>query len=172
MHQIIFVTGGARSGKSHFAQALAEGREGRLLYIATGEARDEEMRARIEKHRQDRGPRWDALEEPLELGAALAAAGGYAGALLDCLTLWTSNLMEAAGDDEPALERRLESFLSALETHPGRLCVVTNEVGLGIVPENALARRFRDLAGRINQQVAARATEAYLVVSGMPIRMR
>jgi adenosylcobinamide kinase/adenosylcobinamide-phosphate guanylyltransferase len=92
--------------------------------------------------------------------------------LLDCLTLWTSNLMEAAGDDEPALERRLESFLSALETHPGRLCVVTNEVGLGIVPENALARRFRDLAGRINQQVAARATEAYLVVSGMPIRMR
>lgn len=170
--QIVFVSGGARSGKSRFAQTLAEGWDGPLLYIATGEARDGEMQARIDKHRQDRGPRWGTREEPLELGRALRDAGGHGGALLDCLTLWTSNLMEAAGDDETASLRRIGDFLSALETYPGRLCVVTNEVGLGIVPENALARRFRDLAGRINQQVAARATEAYLVVSGLPVRLR
>lgn len=172
MRHIVFVTGGARSGKSRFAQTLVEGWQDPLLYIATGEARDDEMRARIEKHRRDRGPRWQALEEPLELGRALSKAPGQGGALLDCLTLWTSNLLEACGEDEAALERRLDDFLSALEGHPGRLCVVTNEVGLGIVPENALARRFRDLAGRINQQAAARATEAYLLVSGLPVRIR
>ncbi|MBI5016688.1 MAG: bifunctional adenosylcobinamide kinase/adenosylcobinamide-phosphate guanylyltransferase [Deltaproteobacteria bacterium] len=170
--QIVFVTGGARSGKSRFAQTLVEGWQGPLLYIATGEARDAEMRGRIEKHRQDRGDRWGTLEEPLDLPRALEGAAAFGGALLDCLTLWTSNVIEAAGDEAPVFDRRVAEFLSALEAHPGRLCLVTNEVGLGIVPENALARRFRDLAGRINQQVAARATEAYLVVAGLPLRLK
>ncbi|NTU59993.1 MAG: bifunctional adenosylcobinamide kinase/adenosylcobinamide-phosphate guanylyltransferase [Deltaproteobacteria bacterium] len=169
---VVYVTGGARSGKSAFAQRLAEGWGGSLLYVATGEARDAEMVRRIEAHQRDRGPRWETLEEPLDLVAALARAAGHGGALLDCLTLWTSNLLAACGEDEAALRRRVDAFLAALEGFEGRLCVVTNEVGLGIVPENALARRFRDLAGRINQDVAARATEAHLVVSGLPLRLK
>ena len=174
MRQIVFVTGGARSGKSRFAQSLVEGWEGRLLYIATGEGRDEEMRRRIAKHREDRGARWDTREEPLDLAAALegAARVGYGGALVDCLTLWTSNLLEEAEGEPGCVERRLGSFWAALEGFRGRLCLVTNEVGLGIVPENALARRFRDLAGRVNQGAAARATEAFLVVSGLPLKLK
>ncbi|MBI5440109.1 MAG: bifunctional adenosylcobinamide kinase/adenosylcobinamide-phosphate guanylyltransferase [Deltaproteobacteria bacterium] len=168
---IIFVTGGARSGKSLFAQRLVESWKGDLVYVATGEPRDDEMRARIRKHREDRGPRWSTAEEPLDLPRVLDGTSG-AGVLVDCLTLWTSNLLEAAGEDPGALEARLAAFFAALERYSGRLCLVTNEVGLGIVPENALARRFRDLAGRVNQGAAARSTEAYLVVSGLPVRLK
>lgn len=169
---IAFVTGGARSGKSRFAQTLTEGWDGRLLYVATGEARDQEMRDRIEKHQRDRGPRWETREEPLDLSAALASGEHFGGVLLDCLTLWTSNLLERHLDDEAALWESVNRFLSALERFRGRLCVVTNEVGAGIVPGNALARRFRDVAGRINQETAARATEAHWVVSGLPVRLK
>ena len=169
---IVFVTGGARSGKSNFAQTLVEGWTGPLLYVATGEARDQEMRDRIEKHQLDRGPRWETCEEPVELSAALERGRNFGGVLLDCLTLWTSNLLELCGSDDSALEQRVGAFLSALERFPGRLCVVTNEVGLGIVPDNALARRFRDLAGKINQSVASRATRAHWVVSGLPLRLK
>ncbi len=170
--QVVFVTGGARSGKSRFAQGLVEAWPGQLLYIATAEVRDAEMRHRVDLHRQDRGPRWHTREEPLDLPAALVAAQGYGGALLDCLTLWTSNLLECHGDDEAAIDRAAADLLDALAGHPGRLCMVTNEVGSGIVPEHPLARRFRDRAGRINQQVAAVATEAYLVVSGLPVQLK
>ena len=174
--EIVFVTGGARSGKSRFAQSRAEPWAGEgggtLLYIATGEARDEEMRTRIEKHRRDRGDRWVTREEPLDLAAALGQAEGHCGALLDCLTLWTSNLLERFDDREDELWCSVEALLGALGRHRGRLCVVTNEVGAGIVPDNVLGRRFRDLAGRINQEVASRATEAYLVVSGLPLRLK
>ena len=173
--EVVFVTGGARSGKSRFAQGRAEtwgqGEPARLLYIATAEVRDEEMRERVEKHRAERGPGWEALEEPLDLPGALVRASGYRGALLDCLTLWASNLIETDPSDS-AVDRAVGRFLGALEAFPGRLCVVTNEVGSGIVPANALSRRFRDVAGRINQEVAARATEAYLVVSGLPVRLK
>jgi adenosylcobinamide kinase/adenosylcobinamide-phosphate guanylyltransferase len=169
--ELVLVTGGARSGKSRYAQVRAEAWPGRLLYIATAEVRDEEMRERVAKHRQDRGPRWDALEEPLDLSPALARAAGYGGALLDCLTLWTSNLLEAA-PSQTALDEAVGRLLEALGAFPGRLCVVTNEVGSGIVPANALARRFRDAAGTLNQGVAALATEAFLVVSGLPVRLK
>ena len=169
---VVFVTGGARSGKSRFALSRAEGWEGRLLYIATAEVRDGEMRERVELHRQDRGPRWDTLEEPLDMARALRGAGGYGGAVLDCLTLWVSNLLEAHGEDENRIHEAVGALLEALELFEGRLCVVTNEVGSGIVPENPLARRFRDLAGRLNQETAARATEAFLVVSGLPVRLK
>jgi adenosylcobinamide kinase/adenosylcobinamide-phosphate guanylyltransferase len=173
--EVVFVTGGARSGKSRYAQTLAEawadGGEARLLYIATAEIRDAEMRERVAKHRADRGPRWDSLEEPLDLPRALGRAVAYRGALLDCLTLWTSNLLEAH-PSQKALDQAVERFLAALEAFPGRLCVVTNEVGSGIVPANALSRRFRDAAGTINQEVAARATEAHLVVSGLALRLK
>lgn len=169
---VSYVTGGARSGKSAFAQQLVEAWDGRLLYIATGEPRDAEMLQRIEKHQRERGLRWETLEEPLELPAALGVAAGFGGVLLDCLTLWTSNLLDACGDDDAAIDRRIAALFAALESFPGRLCMVTNEVGLGIVPENALARRFRDLAGRVNQGAASRATEAHFVVSGIPLRLK
>lgn len=172
MRHIVFVTGGARSGKSRFAQKTAEGWPGRLLYIATAEVRDPEMADRVAAHRAARGERWAAREEPLDLPAALEEAAGHGGALLDCLTLWTSNLLEAHPDDEGILQAEVSRFLAALERYPGRLAVVTNEVGSGIVPINALARRFRDLAGTLNQEVAARADESYLVVSGLPLRLR
>lgn len=172
MRQVVFVTGGARSGKSGFAQRLVEGWEGPLVYVATGEARDAEMRERIEAHQRDRGERWQTLEEPLDLAGALARTAGRGGVLVDCLTLWTSNLLEEAERDPAAPERRLAELDAALAARGGRVCVVTNEVGLGIVPENALARRFRDLAGRVNQRAAAAATEAWLVVSGLPLRLK
>lgn len=169
--QIVFVTGGARSGKSRFAQARVEAWGGRLLYIATAEVLDEEMGDRVARHRADRGEHWETLEEPLDLPAALAAAVRYDGALLDCLTLWTSNLL-AAHEDAAELWPAVEAFCAALEGFRGRLCLVSNEVGSGIVPDNPLARRFRDEAGRINQEVAARATEAYLMASGFPLRLK
>jgi adenosylcobinamide kinase / adenosylcobinamide-phosphate guanylyltransferase len=169
--RIVFVTGGARSGKSRFAQATVEGWNGPLLYLATAEARDDEMRARIAQHRRERGDRWETLEEPLDLPRALASAGAR-GVLLDCLTLWASNLLEAYGERPAALEAQVAGFFDALGEFQGRLCLVTNETGLGLVPENPLARRFRDLAGRINQGAAALASEAYLVVSGLPVRLK
>jgi len=169
--QIVFVTGGARSGKSRYAQARAEQWSGELLYIATAEVRDQEMRDRVAQHRRDRGPRWHAHEEPLDLPLALGEAARRGGALLDCLTLWTSNLLEAY-PEEAETQRAVQRFLEALEVFPGRLCVVSNEVGSGIVPANALARRFRDVAGLLNQEVATRATEAWLLVSGLPLRLK
>jgi adenosylcobinamide kinase/adenosylcobinamide-phosphate guanylyltransferase len=170
--QVVFVTGGARSGKSRFAQTQAEEWEGKLLYIATAEVLDEEMRRRVDQHRRDRGERWTTIEEPLDLPRTLQTAREYGGALLDCLTLWTSNLLGTHGADEAALWEATSAFFAALQSFEGRLCLVTNEVGSGIVPENSLARRFRDLAGKINQGVAAQATHAYLVVSGLPLQLK
>ena len=170
--QVVLVTGGARSGKSRFAQDLVEGWGARILYVATAEALDEEMADRIGRHRADRGDRWTTLEEPLNLPRALSEATGYDGALLDCLTLWASNLLGRHGEDDAALHDEVQRFLASLASFPGRLCLVTNEVGLGVVPENALARRFRDVAGRINQQVAALCDEAYLVSVGLPLRLK
>ena len=170
--RIVFVTGGARSGKSRFAQRLVEAWEGRLLYVATAEVRDDEMAERVRRHRRERGERWETLDEPLDLGRALQRARAYGGCLVDCLTLWTANLLEACGPEEQRLFRAVEAFLRELEAFPGRVCLVSNEVGSGIVPANPLARRFRDVAGRINQEVAARADDAYLVVSGLPLRLK
>lgn len=174
--RITFVTGGARSGKSRFAQQRAEALEGRLLYVATAQARDAEMADRIAKHRADRGPRWITVEAPLDLAGAVRGADaspgeGFAGGLIDCLTLWTSNLVEANGEDEAAFEAAVEALEEALADSPLMWVVVTNEVGSGIVPAHALSRRFRDLAGLVNQRIAALADEPFLVVSGLPLRL-
>ena len=170
--RIVFVTGGARSGKSRFAQRLVEAWEGRLLYVATAEVRDHEMAERVRRHRRERGERWETLDEPLDLGRALKRARAYGGCLVDCLTLWTANLLEACGPEDQRLFRAVEVFLRELEAFPGRVCLVSNEVGSGIVPATPLARRFRDVAGMINQEVAARADDASLVVSGLPLRLK
>ncbi len=166
---LVLVTGGARSGKSGFAQRRAETFPEPRLYIATGEPGDDEMRARIARHRKERGPGWRTVESPTDPAAALAQTAHVV--VLDCLTLWISNLMLGGHDDEAiftAARRLADSCAGAAAP----VYAVTNEVGLGIVPEHPVARRFRDLAGRVNQLFGARAVEVWLLVCGQPLRIK
>ena len=165
---IILVTGGARSGKSTRAEARARAFPGRPVYVATAEALDAEMRERIAKHRARRGNEWLERETPLELVTALVETDGQGARLVDCLTLWLSNLMHAERDWEK--EAILLAETLARQNSP--VVLVTNEVGLGIVPDNALARRFRDAAGILNQMVARVADEVEFVVAGLPMRVK
>lgn len=163
------ILGGARSGKSRHAQSLAEAFDGDLIFIATGEAYDDEMAERIDRHRADRGPRWDTIEAPLALGDAIRAhAAPDRLLLIDCLTLWVSNLMHAGRD----IGRATDDLIATMRDAQGPVILVSNEVGLGIVPDNALARRFRDEAGRVNQAVAAAASEVSFVAAGLPLRLK
>jgi adenosylcobinamide kinase/adenosylcobinamide-phosphate guanylyltransferase len=164
----ILVTGGARSGKSRYAEQRTQELGERRLYIATAEAKDEEMAQRIAAHQKRRGNQWITVEEPVELAAALAARrGGTDCALVDCLTLWLSNLMLRR--DEKYVQEKVEELLQTVPRLDFHLVLVTNEVGLGIVPDNFLARQFRDLAGWANQQVATLATEVIIMVAGIPM---
>ena len=165
---IILITGGARSGKSTRAEARARAFPGRPVYVATAEALDAEMRERIAKHRARRGSAWLERETPIELVAALVETDGHGARLVDCLTLWLSNLMHAERDWER--EAILLAEMLARQNSP--VVLVTNEVGLGIVPDNALARRFRDAAGILNQMVARVADEVEFVVAGLPMRVK
>ena len=165
---IVLITGGARSGKSAYAEARMLGLPGVPHYIATAEAGDEEMAARIAEHRARRGPPWQDREAPLDLAGALAATDGAGPRLVDCLTLWLSNLMFAECDVEAETQR----LCAALAAQASPVLLVTNEVGMGIVPENALARAFRDAAGRLNQSVARLADEVQFVVSSYPLRVK
>jgi adenosylcobinamide kinase/adenosylcobinamide-phosphate guanylyltransferase len=165
----LFVLGGARSGKSRYAQVRAESLSGDLLYLATAQAFDAEMSERIARHRADRGPRWSTLDVPLDLPAAILANAAPGRVLLvDCLTLWTSNLMFAERD----LDAETEALATAVTQAAGPVLLVANEVGLGIVPDNPLARRFRDAAGRINQAIAAAAEEVQFIAAGLPLRLK
>jgi adenosylcobinamide kinase/adenosylcobinamide-phosphate guanylyltransferase len=165
----LFVLGGARSGKSRYAQARAEAVDGRRIFVATAEAHDDEMRDRIARHRADRDARWRTVEAPIHLPAAIEALGRPdAVVLVDCLTLWISNLLLADADVAEAAE----DLRDAIRRFEGYLVLVANEAGLGIVPDNALARRFRDEAGRANQMVAASADEVQIVFAGLPQRLK
>jgi adenosylcobinamide kinase/adenosylcobinamide-phosphate guanylyltransferase len=165
----LFVLGGARSGKSRLAQHCAESLAGRHIFVATAEAYDDEMRDRIARHRADRDARWSTVEAPHDLAAMLAAHDADdAVILVDCLTLWVSNLLLAGADIGAATD----ALCNAMASVRGRLILVANEVGYGIVPDNALARRFRDDAGRVNQAVAAIADEVVLVAAGLPLRLK
>lgn len=165
---IILITGGARSGKSTRAEARIRAFAGRPVYIATAESLDDEMRERIAKHRARRGSEWLERETPLELVAALLETDGGGARLVDCLTLWLSNLMHAGRD----WEKEAQLLVEALSRQKSPVVLVTNEVGLGIVPDNALARRFRDAAGILNQMVAQAADEVEFVVAGLPMRVK
>lgn len=170
--RLYFITGGARSGKSAFAEHLAEGAAGKRAYIATAQALDAEMLARIERHRKRRGSSWDTYEEPLAVDELIRKLGGrYEAVLLDCLTLWLSNVM-AHTEDDGAVISQTDDLVVSLNGFDGLCIAVSNEVGLGIVPDNSLARRFRDLAGVLNQKVAQAADEAYLMASGIPVRIK
>lgn len=159
--------GGARSGKSRLAQAAAEALPGPLLYLATGEAGDDEMAERIARHRADRGPRWRTVECPIDLPRAITDAGA-AVVLVDCLTLWLSNLMLGGHD----IDASAEALIAAMADARAPMLLVTNEVGLGLVPETPLGRAFRDAAGRLNQQVAAAATQVTFVAAGLALRLK
>ena len=176
---VTFITGGARSGKSALAERLAARGE-RVLYVATAEGRDEEMRRRIAAHRAARPQHWDTLEEPLDLAVALRAVHHrYDTVLIDCLTLWASNLLlrqqpPGAGDGAPeeGILVAARGLLELAAVSAARWIMVSNEVGLGVVPASPLGRAYRDALGRVNQLVAAQAREVYLVVAGLPMRVK
>jgi len=168
---VTFVLGGARSGKSAYAQALTEAAAarigGRPVMIATAEALDEEMAARIAQHRRERGEAWRTVETPLDLAAAIRGLEPGAAAV-DCLTLWLSNLMFAERDVEAATDE----LLAALAATRAEVTLVSNEVGMSLVPENALARAFRDAAGRLNRRVAQQADHAVVMFCGLGVALK
>ncbi len=165
------VLGGAASGKSAFAQQLAEQHPGSLLYVATAQSGDAEMAARIARHRQARGSRWQTLEAPLDLTGLTSVATGHGAILVDCVTLWLTNLLLAHENVDQVLTA-VEAFVATFTQLPAPLILVSNEVGQGIVPDNALARTFRDLAGGVNQQLAAAAGHVWLVTAGIPLKLK
>ena len=167
--RLTLVLGGARSGKSRHAEGLVAALPPPWLYIATAQGLDDEMRQRIAEHRQRRGQDWETLEAPIELAEVIARPGGPGDALLiDCLTLWLSNIMLAGRD--PAAER--DRLLQAMRGAGKAIVAVSNEVGLGVVPDNALARRFRDEQGRLNAEVAAIADHVVLMAAGLPLVLK
>ncbi len=169
----MLVTGGARSGKSSFAQRLADNMKGRKVFLATAEALDEEMKSRIEIHRKERPSGWDTIEETKHLSKALNNCNRkFEVILIDCLTMWISNLLSKTAFDESQIQKEVNDFISKCKAIKGTVIIVTNEVGLGIVPANRLARIFRDVAGRANQEIAAIADEVYLIVAGIPLKLK
>lgn len=173
MSVLTLFTGGARSGKSARAEQYAARLGGPLLYLATAEARDDEMRQRIAHHQARRPPDWRTREEPLAIAAVLSELAPGTTVLLDCLSLLVTNLLLAhEHDPEPVVERELTAILAAAQTRELRLIIVSNEVGMGIVPAYPLGRIYRDLLGRANQRVAAAAAEVYLVVCGIVVELR
>ena len=176
MSEIILITGGARSGKSRTAQKLAEDRGGKRLFVATCTVTDPEMRRRIEQHqfdRQDGG--WETVEETVDLEEVLNGNQEYEVVLIDCLTLWINNLLFTdSGNalDEAAMAAKVQRLLEACAVRTGTVIMVTNEVGLGIVPENALARRYRDLVGRCNQVIGSFADKVIFVTCGIPMTIK
>lgn len=166
---VTLILGGARSGKSRYAQTLAESQPGPCVYLATAEVRDDEMADRVDSHQRDRGTRWTTHEEPVDLITALRSAATPDGVVLvDCLTLWLSNLMERDRD----IANEAAALMDALPGLGGPVIFVSNEVGQGIVPDNALARRFRDEAGRLHQAVAAAAQRVDFVAAGLPLTLK
>lgn len=162
------IVGGARSGKSGLAERLVRAADRPRRYIATAEAWDDEMRDRIARHRLDRGENWITVEAPFDLPAALADAAADEVVLIDCATLWLTNHLLAEHDPD----HETTHLLAALAACPAPVTVVSNEVGWGIVPENALARRFRDAQGRLNQRIAAEAGLVIGVMAGLPIVLK
>jgi adenosylcobinamide kinase/adenosylcobinamide-phosphate guanylyltransferase len=173
--QLIFILGGARSGKSAFAERLAR-RGKHVLFVATAEALDEDMQQRITIHRSRRPEGWDTLEEPVDLAEALQPLlDGYDVMLLDCLTLWVSNLL-LRYEEQPSAEKqilgRMQRLLDLYEKGSATWIVVSNEVGLGVVPPSSLGRAYRDALGRTNQTVASRADRVYLMAAGLALELK
>lgn len=179
--ELIFVLGGARSGKSTYVETRARQEGESVLFVATAEAFDDDMRDRIARHRADRPASWHTLEAPRDLGSRLTAAlnaGAYDTVVVDCVTLLASNTLLALPDDADqnaatsAVLREVDGLLAAYAASEARWLVVSNEVGMGIVPPTRLGRLYRDTLGRANQRIAAAATDVLLIVAGLPWRLK
>lgn len=172
--QLTLILGGARSGKSDFAQSLARARGGdAVLFVATAEARDDEMHARIATHRAARPAAWQTLESPRAVARALAAAPRARVVIVDCVTLWASNVLLADETRASAeMMREVDELLAWYRANDAALILVSNEVGMGLVPDNALGRAYRDLLGVVNKKIAAKADEVFLLVAGLPLEIK
>ncbi len=176
--RLVLITGGSRSGKSSHALVLAETFPGPRYFVATCPPLDEEMAARILRHKKAReGSAWVTIEETTDLAGALSKSKDAGVVLIDCLTLWINNLLfesHAGGASltEEIVSERCRRLMAAISDNPATVILVTNEVGMGIIPENPVSRLYRDLAGRCNQVIAEAATEVYLMVSGLPLRIK
>ncbi|MBW2645765.1 MAG: bifunctional adenosylcobinamide kinase/adenosylcobinamide-phosphate guanylyltransferase [Deltaproteobacteria bacterium] len=171
MKEIVLIIGGCRSGKSRYALKQARGFK-RKVFVATCEVLDEEMKKRVEKHQEDRGPDWKTIEVPLALPDAIARCGAEADVILvDCLTLWISNMILKEKTEEYVMSRT-DELLASIQKIDSTVILVSNEVGAGIVPENPLARMFRDVAGMVNQKVAACADKVVWMVAGIPAKVK
>ena len=178
-HELILITGGARSGKSSFAERLAKQGD-RVLFVATAEALDDDMTRRIAAHRSSRPADWDTLEEPRNLADAIRDTmslddSGYDTVVVDCLTMWVSNLLlsyEGKADVEAKITGAAGGLLEVCDASPARWIVVTNEVGLGIVPSSSLGRAYRDALGRVNSLMASRADKVYLMAAGLALELK
>lgn len=171
---IIFITGGARSGKSNFALKLAKNIGGKVAFIATAQAGDEEMQKRIQIHRQDRPDEWTTVEEPFDVASAIDSARGHNVLIIDCITLLISNLLCSAEnlDDISWIYIKIENLIKSAKKFIGTVIIISNEVGMGIVPDNRLAREFRDVAGKANQMIASSAEQVYICFSGIPVLIK
>lgn len=168
----ILVLGGARSGKSDFAQKMAEsfiGKEQKGIYLATAVATDDEMKERIERHRAKRDEKWITLEEPVEIGRILKENDAFPVILIDCLTLWLNNLFFYKPDE---IDLKIEEFKEALNKSSSNVIMVSNELGMGIVPENRISREFRDRAGLLNIDIAKLSDSVYFIVAGLSLRLK
>jgi len=186
MGKLVLITGGARSGKSRFAENLARGLQGPVLYVATAQIFDEEMKIRVRKHRESRPAEWDTLEAYRGLGKTISSQDQkYCGILIDCITIMVTNLMweipEIQAEEftvqniekaEFFIMEEVKDLVEGTFRMESTVIMVTNELGSGIVPEYPLSRAFRDIAGRVNQYIAAHADEVYLVVCGIPLRIK
>lgn len=171
MAHLVVIGGGARSGKSRYAEERAARHTGERRFLATAVAFDDEMRARVLAHQRDRGQRFVTIEVPEALEEALRDSAAASVVVIDCLTLWLSNLL-LAGSSDADIEARVEQLVTVLRSVPAEVLIVTNEVGMGIVPENALARRFRDVAGRAHQRLGREADELIFATMGVLLRLR
>ena len=170
MGRIVLVTGGARSGKSSFALEEALRHSGKRVFIATALALDDEMKDRIRKHQAERGEDFATIEEPLDLTSRLDSLGeDVEVVVVDCLTVWLGNLFHKWGNNEEGVKRQIERFCEVLPATNIRLILVTNEVGFGIVPENELARHYRDMLGFLNHKIAEHSDKVYCCICGIPL---
>ena len=175
--ELVLVLGGARAGKSAFAQTLAQEMGSSVVFVATAQALDDEMKDRVRLHKVSRPSQWHTLEEALDPSRALGEIqDGYDLVLLDCLTLWVSNLLLHNSAEHPKAESQVLSSVAALldwyEGHPATLIIVSNEVGMGIVPDHPLGREYQDLLGKANQMVAAKASRVFLMVAGLSLKLK
>ena len=172
MSKFIFITGGRRSGKSAYALELAESMGEKRLYVATAEALDDEMKERIARHREERGDNWDTAEEPIDIVNILDHSKKYNVILIDCLTLWLCNIMHNGEPDDETIMKHIHSLADSCTSSNTDVIAVTNELGLGVIPGDPLSRRFTDLAGIMNQRMAAAADRVVMTVSGIPLTIK